>query len=410
MRSYRYLIVGNSAAAVGAIEAIRRVDTIGSIAVISEEPHFAYSRPLISLYLVAEADADDLSYRPDNFYKEWNVDTILGARAKAINTGLHRVSLELGEDVGYERLLIAAGGKSVVPPIKGIQRAGVFTLNNLDNAKQIADFLPNVQRVTVIGGGFIGLQAAEALVKMGRQVTVIELSDRVLGPILDQEASSLVAQVFADRGVSILTSATAQEILGQDDNSPPNGVRLEDGAVIPTDMVIVAVGVIPRTELVEGGAIKADRGILVDDHMETTVKGIFAAGDVAEGKDLLTGHRQLRMTWLNASSQGRFAGLNMAGYQARFRDGIAMDTAHFLDLYVASVGIHTPSDDGEYRIMRDYRPKDKFYKKLVLKAGKMVGLIGVGKPVDKSGVICGLIRAQVDARDFAQRLFKDWGV
>ena len=144
--------------------------------------------------------------------------------------------------------------------------------------------------------------------------------------------------------------------------------------------------------------------------MESTVKGIFAAGDVAEGNDLLTGQRQLIMTWLNASSQGRFAGLNMAGYEAKSPGGIAMDTAHFFDLYLASAGIHTPPDEGKYRIMRDYRPGDKFYKKLVLRAGKIMGLIGVGKPVDKSGVICGLIKARGDASDFAQRLFKDWGV
>lgn len=407
-RRYDYVIVGSSVAAVAAVEAIRGVDGTGSVLVLGEEKVAAYSRPLISHHFAGKRDVVDMIYPRPGFWDKMGTTVRIGTRVVSCDLKRKTVTTDKGDDIGYGVLLLATGSRPGVPPIEeGLELDGVFTLTNLEDSQNIKEYLPRVRRVCVIGGGLIGLQAAEALIELGRQVTVVEFMERILGRVFDDVASSVVEELFREHGAEIMTRASARRIVPSQSGPARVGeVVLQDGTRIPADMVIVATGVAPRKELADAAGIETNVGILVDRFMRTSALDVFAAGDVAEGHDLLTGTRRAIPLWPNAYLQGRIAGLNMAGRQTTFPGGVAMNAAHFFGFPAVSAGIFDPSADAEYDVLQEYRPEKKTYRKLVTRNGCPVGFIFTGDAVDRSGVILGLIRARVGISDCKEELFK----
>lgn len=408
MKNYKYVIVGSSIAAVSAIKSLRKADADGSLAVISEELNPTYSRPLIYEFLCKKMKEKELTFCEEDFFNLFKIEPILGVKALTIHTGACRVHLSNGEEIGYKKLLIATGGKPVNPPIKGLDLKNVFNFITLSDAKKIARSLPKIQNCVVIGGGLIGLQCAEAFLKMGKKVYIVELMDRLLAPVLDKEGSAIAQEVFTKQGAVIHTTVAAQEIL-DGKNKKVRAVKLSNGEEIPADLVVVAVGVRPNTELVKGTNIAVNKGILVDEHMETNLKGIYAAGDAAEGLDMTINIRRPILTWSNGSAQGKIAGANMAGKKTEFQGGLAQNTLKHFDVSFASAGLHTPPEGQEYKIMSELSTYKKFYKKLVVKDKKVVGLIGIGKPVDRSGVFLGLLKTGTNVDGLMPSLFQKWG-
>ncbi|HKM60752.1 MAG TPA: FAD-dependent oxidoreductase, partial [Candidatus Bathyarchaeia archaeon] len=281
----KYVIVGGSAAGIGAVEAIREVDQTGSIAIISEEPCPQYSRPMISDFVSGKADFHKMKCRTDEFWKENNVEALTGKKATVLNLTEKTVQLESGEKVAYEKLLLATGGKPFVPKMEGSDKDGVFTFTTIKDAQQLAAKIDsiNAKAAVVIGAGLIGISVTEALMKRGLKVTMVELQEKILSLLLDAKASDLVEAVVRKAGVDIVTGQSVQKILGKPDNEGVvGGVILTKGDQIPCDLVIVAIGVVPRTELVVGTAVKTNRGIVVDNMMQTNVPDVYASGDVAE--------------------------------------------------------------------------------------------------------------------------------
>jgi len=187
----KYLIIGNSAGGIGAVEAVRELDGVGTMVIISDEPHPAYSRPLISEYLAERCPLGRMLFRPPDFYEKNSVETILGQKVVRLNIKEHFVKLEDERRINWEKLLLATGGLPIMPEIEGINLKGVFTFTTLDNAKAINQFLSHFGRkvrAVVIGGGLIGVSVTEALVKRGVEVTIVEMKERVLNTILDEEA------------------------------------------------------------------------------------------------------------------------------------------------------------------------------------------------------------------------------
>lgn len=408
MKNYKYVIVGSSIAAVSAIKSLRKADADGSLAVISEELNPTYSRPLIYEFLCKKMKEKELTFCEEDFFNLFKIEPILGVKALTIHTGACRVHLSNGEEIGYKKLLIATGGKPVNPPVKGLDLKNVFNFITLSDAKKIARSLPKIQNCVVIGGGLIGLQCAEAFLKMGKKVYIVELMDRLLAPVLDKEGSAIAQEVFTKQGAVIHTTVAAQEIL-DGKNKKVRAVKLSNGEEIPADLVVVAVGVRPNTELVKGTNIAVNKGILVDEHMETNLKGIYAAGDAAEGLDMTVNIRRPILTWSNGYAQGKIAGANMAGKKTEFQGGLAQNTLKHFDVSFASAGLHTPPEGQEYKIMSELSTYKKFYKKLVVKDKKVVGLIGIGKPVDRSGVFLGLLKTGTNVDGLMPSLFQKWG-
>ncbi|MDP2953371.1 MAG: FAD-dependent oxidoreductase [Chloroflexota bacterium] len=301
----KYLIIGSSAGGIGAVEAIREVDPEGDLALLSEEPYLAYSRPAIAEYLTGEKSQEKILFRPQDFYAHHRVEVILGRKALRLDLGQRLVHLADGEALPWEKLLLATGGRPFLPKTEGLDldREGVFTFTTLDEAKKIAAFLDrdtgSSRKAVVIGGGLIGASVSGALVHRGVAVTMVEMKEKILNTILDEEGSTLAEEVFTRAGVQVLTAHTVARVQGRKDRAV-SGVVLDDGRELPCDLVVVAIGVVPRTELVAGTQIAVNRGILVDRHLETSVPGVYACGDVAESFDFMWGTRRLNPIWPKA--------------------------------------------------------------------------------------------------------------
>lgn len=403
--NYKYLIIGNSAAGIGAVEAIRKADPQGSLAVISDEPVHTYSRALIAFYLTGKVSKDRIYYRPLDYYQSKNVHTLLGRRAVGIAFDRRCVRLEDGEEIGYEKLLIATGGKPIRPKMEGIGLRGVHTFQSLADAEEVRERLTEIRRVLVIGGGLIGMQAAEALVELGRQVTVVELMDRVLSPVLDAAASAIIEELFASKGAVIRTKIGVAGIL-PDRNDPEKvgAVRLSTGEEVPADSVIVSVGVVPRVELLAGSPVEINKGIVVNSRGETNLPDVYAAGDVVESFDLITESVRPLPIWPKAYHGGWTAGLNMTGQSASNPGDIAMNASHFFGFPAVSAGIHDPQTD-EFEVLSELIPEKRYYKKLVLKDNVPVGLVCLGDAVDRAGIILGLMQEKTNVGDFKHDLF-----
>jgi len=401
----KYLIIGNSAGGIGAAEAIRGVDKVGTLAIVSDEPYPAYSRPLISEHLSEGRPLERMLYRPADFYEQNKIKTVFGDKVTRIDFNEHNIELASGRIIAWQKLLLATGGVPIVPNIEGKDLKGVFTFTTLDDAKAIDRFLRQRQgklKAVVIGGGLIGVSATEALLKRGVEVGIVEMKDWVLNTILDEEAAALEAAALSGAGVDIITGHTIAKInsslLGE-----VNGVSLDDGRSIACDMVVVAIGVMPRLDLVAGNGVKTNRGIIVDRRMATSVPDVYVCGDVAEAHDFVYGENRVTPVWPNAYVGGRVAGLNMAGKKAEYGGGTAMNALKYFGVNILSAGMVTPPDDS-YEVIS--RRGDGIYKKVIIKGGRILGMVFAGD-IEKAGIIYNLMKDGVKVGAFKETLVSD---
>ena len=397
----KYLIVGNSAGGTGAAEAIREVDKDGVIIIVSDEPYLSYSRPLISKYLSKERTFKGMLFRSLDFYTKNNIDTVLGKRVKSVGLSERTAELENSEHILWEKLLIASGGIPIVPRMEGAGKRGIFTFTTLNDARAIDEFIDSTPRAVVIGGGLIGISLTEALKKRGVKVTVVEMKGKVLNTILDEQASTMVEKALEQAGVKIITGRTVAEIAGKE---LVKGVILDNGEEIPCSLVVVAIGVSPRTELALGTEIKVNRGIVVDRHMATSYHDVYACGDVAEAYDFVYGTNRLTPIWPNAYIGGRVAGFNMAGANAEYPGSTAMNSLNYFGLDIASAGIAIPPDSNGYELMS--KESNGVYQKIVLKDDVIAGMVFVGN-IEKAGIVYSLMRDRVKVSSFKKALLSD---
>jgi NAD(P)H-nitrite reductase large subunit len=356
----KYLLIGNSAGGIGAAEAIRQVDRKGTLAIVSDEPYPAYSRPLISKYLTGERTLERILFRPPTFYGQNNIIFLPDKKVSHLELDHQTAQLEDGEQIAWEKLLLATGGKPIFPRMKGSSERGVFTFTNLDDAKAVDRYLDNARKAVVIGGGLIGISVTEALIKRGVAVSVVEMKERILNTILDQQASLMAEEVLKQAGVEIVAGQTVVKVNGK---GTVEEVILDNGAAIPCDLVVVAIGVSPRPELVLDAKLEINRGIVVDRHMATNHPGVYACGDVAEAYDFVYGENRLTPVWPNAYIGGRIAGLNMAGITDEYPGSTAINSLNYFGIDIASAGMPTaPNDDGYETISKQ---EGNIYQKVI---------------------------------------------
>jgi NAD(P)H-nitrite reductase large subunit len=397
-----YVIIGNSVAAVGAIRGIRAIDQQGNITVISRERHTAYGRPLISYLLGGLITEKRMPYLPEDFYEQHRVNLLLNSEVVAVDSGKKQVTLAGGDAVPYDRLLVATGGDPFIPPIVGLSdKEKVFTFTTWDDAAKLKGLAADIEQVVVIGGGLIGLKAAEGLHLLGKRVTIVELADRILSAAFDRPAGRIVAKKMKANGIDVITEDTVVRVEGE--GSGISGVTLKSGDFIPCDTVVVAIGVRPAAGFLKGGAVEVNRGIVVDDSMATSVKEIYAAGDVTEARDFFSGTKNPMPIWPDAYIQGDIAGTGMAGGTKSYSGGLAMNSIEFFKVSTISMGITNPSDPAEYEVLTYLDTENYQYRKFVLQGNHLVGAVLVGN-VDRAGICAGLIREKVDVTPFKDRL------
>ncbi|MFB3894228.1 MAG: NAD(P)/FAD-dependent oxidoreductase [Phycisphaerae bacterium] len=399
-----YLILGNSTAAVNAVEAIRERDREGSMVVVAREPQHVYSRPLISYRLAGKVDDARMDYRDRAFYERNNVQPLLGVAAVNVDAEARAVSLSDGRRIEFEKLLIATGGAPIRPPIPGLDARGVFTFTTWADEQAIDKYIEanKVRAAVVLGGGLIGLKTVEALVDRDVPVTVVELADRILAVTFDKDAARLAEKALAEKGVGIRTGETIREVFA--DGGKVSAVLLSNGEGLDCDLLIVAIGVRPDLSVVAGSGIKTDRGILVDTHMATSVDGIYAAGDVAQALDALSGQSRPIPILPAAARQGRIVGANMAGGDATYEGGVPMNAVDVVGLPTISVG-QTVQQEGD-EVLARLDEKNRTYRKLVIRGNRIIGAIFIGR-IERAGIFTGLIRSRLDVSDFKHLLLSD---
>lgn len=401
-----YLIIGNSVAAMGAIAGIRSIDANRPITLIAKESEHTYSRPLISYLLAGKVDEKRMHYRPKDFYERNNVRAMLGVEVKRVRVEARIVEMSDGRTITFDQLLIATGGRPIMPAdVTGKEARGVFTFTTWLDAREIGDFIGanGVKEAVVVGGGLIGLKAMEALHALGVKTTIVELADRILSATFDKKASDMSRAHLEKAGISVRCGTTVASIQQQD--GKVSGVTLRDGTKIPCGLVILAIGVVPDAGIVAGSSIKVDRGILVNERLQSSATGIYAAGDVSQGADLLTGTTRPIPIFPNACRQGFVAGCNMAGGDRLYKGGMAMNSADALGLPTISVGITSPEGEG-CEALSAFDPEKPSYKKIVLKNDRIVGAIFIGQ-IDRAGIITGLIKEAVNVSSFKDLLLTE---
>lgn len=401
----RTVIIGNSASAVGVVEALREHDQRSEIVMISEEPHMIYSRPLLDHYLAGKIGRPRLAYRAADFHQRHNVTPLLETRIERLDTMAHQAVAADGRQIGYDKLVICTGGLPIFPPIPGREAEGVYTFTRLDDVDGINARIEQ-QQVTdavVVGGGMIGIKATDALTRRGVRVTMLELAPRILSAALDETASGIMAERLRRAGVSVLTGNTLVAI--NSTAGQVSSVTLQDGGEVPAQLVVFGIGVRPNTTLVQGSDIAVNRGIVVDRQMRTSNPDVYAAGDVAEAYDLVVDLNRTVAIWPNAYRQGSIVGADIAGLPSHDRGGVAMNAIEVDGLPAMAIG-SSNAEEGDYEVLAELDAGRLRYKRLVLQEGRLVGAILVGQ-INRAGIYTGLIRTRMDVSEYRKQLLSE---
>ena len=373
----KYVIIGNSAAGIACVEGIRSADAEGEITIVSDEPFAAYGRPLISYYLLGATDRQRMLYRPADFYEKNKVRTLLGARAEKIDPAAQKIVLRGGEEIPYDRLLVATGSRPFEPPMEGIEGVkNKFNFMTLQDALSLEKVLSKRKNVLIIGAGLIGLKCLEGILERVKSVSVVDMAGRILPSILDDAGAAIVRRELEGKGAKFYLSDSVAKFEG-------NTAHLKSGKEISFDILVVAVGVRPNTELVKDAGGEVSRGVVTDEKQQTSLKNVYAAGDCAESFDITSGARKVLALLPNAYRQGYTAGVNMAGGEAAFADAMPLNAIGFFGSHVLTAG----SYEGESFVQAE----GDVYRKFFCKDGVLKGFILVNSP-ERAGIYTSLIR------------------
>ncbi len=373
----KYVIIGNSVAAIGCIEGIRRVDKAGEIIVVGREPYHVYSRPLISYLLLGKTDRERMAYRPLEFYEKNGCTLLAGKSAVSLDAAAHTVTLDDGSELSYDKLLVATGSRPFVPPIKGLDTVGGYhAFLTLDDALKLDAEVNGESEVLIIGAGLIGLKCAEGISRKVKHITIVDMAQQVLPSVLDAGGAEVVKQHIEAQGITLHLGVSIEAFAGKE-------MLLTDGRRIPFTTLVVAAGVRPEVELVKAAGGEVNRGIVTDSSGKTTLPDVYAAGDCAESYDISNGTSRILALLPNAYMQGEAAGSQMAGGALLFDRAIPLNATSLWGLHMTTAGSYI-GQDLVYGANGDY--KRLFYENDLLK-----GFIIIGN-VERTGIYTALIR------------------
>jgi NAD(P)H-nitrite reductase large subunit len=398
----RHVILGNGPAGVVAAETIRRHAPRDEIVLVGAEPEPPYSRMAIPYLLTGRIGEPGTWLRKEPGHFDRLSIELRTARAQAVSTQARTVTLGDGAVLPFDRLLVATGSTPVRPPIPGLELPGVHTCWTLEDARKIQALARKGARVVQMGAGFIGCIILEALAARGVSLAVVEMGDRMVPRMMGPGAGGMIRRWVEGKGIAVHTSARVEGIhRGQ---GAPLEVRLSTGAVLPADLVISATGVLPNVGFLQDSGVACQRGVLTDEKMESSVPGVYAAGDCAEALDLVTGERMISAIQPNAAEQASCAALNMAGQGARMQGVFLLNVLDTLGLVSSSFGLWQGVPGGQHVERSDERGFR--YLRLEFHDGRLVGANTVGL-VEHVGVLRGLIQSRVRLGPWQARLLED---
>src|SRR4030043_2034598 len=391
----RYLIIGNGVAGARATVKIREADLKGEIHIFTEEAYPFYSRVRCPEYVAGGGPIQNLTIHTREWYQSKEIAIHLEEGITEVNAQKKEVTSQKGKNYTYDHLLMATGGDAFVPPIKGTEKKGVFTLRTMNDAISMKEFSNGVKQAILIGGGLVGLETGGALLRRGIKVAVIEYNPRILPRQMDLEGAKILQGKMESMGFSFFLNGQSEEILGKE---TVEGLRLKDGRTVEGQMVIISAGVKPNIKLAQTMGLETKNGILVNDCLETKIEGLFAAGDVAEHRGRVYG------IWPAAQRQGETAGVNMSGGNVLYEGTVVSNTLKVVGVdLTASGGIDAEGKlDGVVR-----RDREKcIYCKVAFKEDKIVGCIVLGDVEERSEIL-GAVEKSVNIEQIKRSLLKE---
>ena len=368
LKKTRFLVSGVGIAGVSAAEAIHKVDPGADITVMSEEHSLPYFRMSLTRYLAGEIERDKLDLHKDSWYLENHIEVVVDAKVVDVDSASKLVTLNDGRIFQYEKLILANGASPFVPPFPGKELQGVTTLRSLEDADRILEVLEHNARVVCIGGGLLGLEIAGAIAKRGRDVTVLEAMNWLLPRQLGREAAEMLLEKIEAMGIRVIVPAKTGALVGE---GQVEGVELSDlsgeteaAVCLPAELILISAGVRPNLDLAQKAGVEVNRGVLVNEHMQTSLPDIYAAGDVTEFHGISYG------LWVPAKKQGEVAGRHAAGQPADFDELPPSAKLKVLGIGLFSIGDFAPTESGDRLVAA--RQGDS-YVSLLFRNGILVG-------------------------------------
>jgi len=396
-----YVIIGAGPAGSVAADTLRAADPNSRITIIGEEDAPPYSRMAIPYYLVGNIEESGTYLKKEpGFYEKNNIE-LVRSRVSGISPSEKNVTLADGAKCSYDKLLIATGARPIKPPIDGLDLPGVHHCWTLEDARNIIDRAQKGSKVVLMGAGFIGCIILEALALRGVELAVVEMGERMVPRMMNETAGGLLQSWCEDKGVAVYCGAKITQVA---DGGGELMVTLDTGKTIPANLVVVAAGVTPNMDFLEGSGIETDQGILVDETLQTSAPDIYAAGDVAQGPNFFGGEKTVHAIQPTAADHARVAATNMTGGRSSYSGSLVMNVLDTLGLITASYGQWegVPGGDSAESLDEDnYR-----YVNLQFDGDVLVGAITAGR-TDMVGVLRGLIQSRVSLGPWKEALQKD---
>jgi nitrite reductase (NADH) large subunit len=391
----RYFIIGNGVAGARAAVKIREADQKGEIRIFTEEAYPFYYRVRFPEYVAGEVTIQNLTIHTKEWYQSKEILIHLEEGITEVNAPKKEVTSQKGKTYAYDLLLMATGGNAFVPPIKGTEKKGVFTLRTMKDAIGMKEFSGGVKQAILVGGGLVGLETGGALLRRGIKVAVIEHNPRILPRQMDPDGAKILQGKMESMGFSFFLNSQSEEMIGKE---TVEGLRLKDGRTVEGQMVIISAGVKPNIKLAQTMGLETKNGILVNDRLETKIEGLFAAGDVAEHRGRVYG------IWPAAQRQGETAGVNMSGGNVLYEGTVVSNT-----LKVVGIDLTASGDiDAEGKlesVVKSNREKS-IYRKVTFKEDKIVGCILLGN-IKGNSEILNAIEKQVNLKALKGFILED---
>ena len=391
MASKRHIIVGGGTAGMNAITTIREIDHGASeiMLVSAERP---YSRMVLPYYLARDISESHVFTANPSRLAQLKVTPHLGRRAASLDTQARQLTLDNGMALEYDDLLIATGSSAVRAPVPGADGAGVHSFWTLDQARAVLSGITAGTQVVMVGAGFIAFTILNSILKLGAKLSIVEIAPQILPRMIDRTGAEIVQAWLQRHGVEVRTGAHLQAI---EEVGGRQRLRFQESGELEADLVIMATGIRTNLDWLAGSGIEVNRGVVVDDHLRSSVPNVYAAGDVAEGRDFVTGERAVHAIEPTAMEHGRIVGANMAGQPLAYRGSLLMNIVDVADLEIASFGAWDSAAADASSAVKPDRPA---YRKLLWQGDRLVGAIILGVSSDiwttnDVGMLKGLVQS-----------------